>query len=138
MLHYRLRNLLLRNIVRLNHSSSFKPEFVPGPPKLPKKEQEEFEKLQKIANSQSAIDQYNNSLKDHPSNVQAVSEGRAFSEQRPPILKTDIGAFSPEYLKTVPEFEGEKNPETGEVGGPKQDPLRRSSEWTYNGRTIDF
>ncbi|KAJ9608990.1 hypothetical protein H2200_006761 [Cladophialophora chaetospira] len=39
-----------------------------------------------------------------------------------------------------PEFEGEVNPKTGEVGGPKNDPLRwgASSEWTYNGRATDF
>lgn len=39
-----------------------------------------------------------------------------------------------------PEFEGEKNPKTGEVGGPKNEPLRwgATSEWTYNGRATDF
>ncbi|KIW88635.1 uncharacterized protein Z519_10681 [Cladophialophora bantiana CBS 173.52] len=39
-----------------------------------------------------------------------------------------------------PEFEGERNPKTGEIGGPKNEPLRwgPSGEWTYNGRTTDF
>ena len=39
-----------------------------------------------------------------------------------------------------PEFEGERNPKTGEVGGPKNEPLRWGSEgeWSYNGRTTDF
>lgn len=39
-----------------------------------------------------------------------------------------------------PEFEGDVNPKTGEVGGPKNDPLRWGavSEWTYNGRATDF
>lgn len=39
-----------------------------------------------------------------------------------------------------PEFEGDVNPKTGEVGGPKNEPLRWGSagEWTYNGRTTDF
>ncbi|KAK6382321.1 hypothetical protein LTS17_004208 [Exophiala oligosperma] len=39
-----------------------------------------------------------------------------------------------------PEFEGDVNPKTGEVGGPKNEPLRwgASGEWSYNGRTTDF
>jgi len=39
-----------------------------------------------------------------------------------------------------PEFEGDRNPKTGEVGGPKNEPLRwgAAGEWTYNGRTTDF
>jgi hypothetical protein len=39
-----------------------------------------------------------------------------------------------------PEFEGDKNPKTGEVGGPKNEPLRWGSEgdWSFNGRVTDF
>lgn len=39
-----------------------------------------------------------------------------------------------------PEFEGDINPKTGEVGGPKNEPLRwgAAGEWAYNGRTTDF
>ena len=42
-----------------------------------------------------------------------------------------------------PEFEGEVNPKTGEVGGPKNEPLRWGSgegrgDWSYNGRVTDF
>jgi hypothetical protein len=39
-----------------------------------------------------------------------------------------------------PEFEGEVNPKTGEVGGPRNEPLRwgAAGEWSYNGRTTDF
>jgi hypothetical protein len=39
-----------------------------------------------------------------------------------------------------PEFEGDVNPKTGEVGGPKNEPLRwgATGEWTYNGRATDF
>ena len=39
-----------------------------------------------------------------------------------------------------PEFEGDKNPKTGEVGGPKNEPLRWGSkgDWSYNGRVTDF
>lgn len=37
-----------------------------------------------------------------------------------------------------PEFEGDTNPLTGEVGGPKNDPLRWKGDWSYNGRVTDF
>lgn len=42
-----------------------------------------------------------------------------------------------------PEFEGDTNPKTGEVGGPKNEPLRWGSgeergDWSYNGRVTDF
>lgn len=42
-----------------------------------------------------------------------------------------------------PEFEGERNPVTGETGGPKNEPLRwgstdKSGDWSYNGRVTDF
>ena len=39
-----------------------------------------------------------------------------------------------------PEFEGERNPKTGEVGGPKNEPLRWGGDvdWSYNGRVTDF
>jgi len=36
------------------------------------------------------------------------------------------------------EFEGDTNPSTGEVGGPKTNPLKWEAEWTYNGRATDF
>lgn len=35
------------------------------------------------------------------------------------------------------EFEGNVNPVTGEVGGPKQDPLRHG-DYSFNGRVTDF
>lgn len=90
-------------------------EITPGPPRLPKEEQEEFEKLQKIANSQAAIDEYNKNLEN----------------------KQTIGVTSPAAFKTIPEFEGDTNPLTGEVGGPKQDPTRHN-DWSFNGRVTDF
>lgn len=39
-----------------------------------------------------------------------------------------------------PEFDGDKNPKTGEVGGPKNEPLRwgGDGDWSYNGRVTDF
>ena len=39
-----------------------------------------------------------------------------------------------------PEFEGDRNPTTGEIGGPKNNPLRwgHGGDWSYNGRVTDF
>lgn len=41
------------------------------------------------------------------------------------------------YYKPYADFEGEKNPETGEIGGPKQDPLRHG-DYSFNGKVTDF
>lgn len=101
----------------------------PGPPRLPKEQQEEFEKLQKIANSQSAIDDYNQLIQNGDGNQTA---------QGAPESKTEIGGFHPQFFKTIPEFEGDVNPKTGERGGPKQDPLKHGNDWSFNGRVTDF
>lgn len=90
--------------VRLNQIRTFQ-ERRAGPPPLPKEDQEEFERLQKLASSQEAIDSYNAQFEsDH-----------TMESVKSPILKNDIGGFSPEFMKTIPEFEGEKNPKTGEI-----------------------
>ncbi|KAH3675520.1 hypothetical protein WICMUC_002609 [Wickerhamomyces mucosus] len=133
-----LRSLLFRvpftigkrtNFVLGSRSYSLKNDFSfsAGPPKLPKEEQEEFERLQKLANSQAAIEEYNNS----------ISSTRESFPDSPNLNKVDIGNFSPEFMKTIPEFEGDVNPVTGEVGGPKQDPLRHG-DYSFNGRVTDF
>ncbi|KAI9311598.1 hypothetical protein BX666DRAFT_1867860 [Dichotomocladium elegans] len=36
-----------------------------------------------------------------------------------------------------PEFEGNVNPKTGEVNGPKNEPLRHG-DWSFGGRVTDF
>ena len=105
-------------------------DFQPGPPRLPKEQQEEFEKLQSIANSQIAIEEYNDQI------AQQQAEGST-QEPKAPIVNSEIGSFS--SLKLVPDCEGEVNPKTGERGGPKQEPLKHTKdEWSFNGRVIDF
>lgn len=100
----------------------------PSPPKLPKEDQEEFERLQKIANSQAAIDEYN---------AKISQDSTKESLNNTILTKNDIGSFSPEFKNTIPEFEGDVNPKTGEVNGPKQDPLRHG-DYSFNGRVTDF
>ncbi|KIM40076.1 hypothetical protein M413DRAFT_28609 [Hebeloma cylindrosporum] len=43
----------------------------------------------------------------------------------------------------APEFEGDVNPTTGEKGGPKREPITRSTvdpggDWSFKGRVSDF
>ncbi|RCK67544.1 Succinate dehydrogenase assembly factor 4, mitochondrial [Candida viswanathii] len=110
--------------------------FKAGPPRLPKEEQEEFEKLQQIANSQIAIEEFNDQV-NQANAAEQHREHHEFNNSKPPVVNTDIGTFS--SLKIIPEFEGNVNPRTGERGGPKQDPLKHTKdEWSFNGRVIDF
>ncbi|KAF9163333.1 putative mitochondrial protein, conserved [Actinomortierella ambigua] len=37
----------------------------------------------------------------------------------------------------LPEFEGDTNPATGEIGGPKREPVRYG-EWSFGGKVVDF
>ncbi|ODV83428.1 hypothetical protein CANARDRAFT_30042 [[Candida] arabinofermentans NRRL YB-2248] len=111
----------IRPIAAMRFQSSFM-KNAPGPPKLPKEEQEEFEKLIQVANTQVTIEDYNAEL--------------GYEVDAPP--KVDVGEFSPELFKIIPEFEGNVNPATGEVNGPKQDPLKHGSDWSFNGRVTDF
>ncbi|KAN0064783.1 hypothetical protein ACQY0O_001840 [Thecaphora frezii] len=80
----------------------------PGPPPLPAKEQREFENLVK--------------------QKQNVAQFTSAEEQFHPDARK----------KPLPDFEGDTNPHTGEVGGPKKDPLLYEKEWTYGGRATDF
>ena len=132
--------IISKQVVRSTLAKSFAPtarlqtirclntERMPSPPKLPREEQLEFERLQKIANSQAAIDEYN---------AKVTGDSTKESLNNEILTKNDIGSFSPEFSRTIPEFEGEVNPKTGERGGPKQDPLRHG-DYSFNGRVTDF
>ncbi|KAK2025904.1 DUF1674-domain-containing protein [Colletotrichum zoysiae] len=59
----------------------------------------------------------------------------------PTVAATDEDTMHPNYVRGAPpEFEGDVNPRTGEVGGPKREPLRwgAAGDWSYNGRVTDF
>ena len=110
------------------HRTLFGQETPAGPPPLPKEDQEEFERLQKLAQTSDIIESYNELAKENED-----------KEKIKQLLKTkqtsDIGQIN--VFKTIPEFEGDVNPETGEIGGPKQDPLRHG-DYSFNGRVTDF
>lgn len=69
-------------------------------------------------------------------------EGHATGAEGVRVKATGEGdELHPDVRRGVrPEFEGERNPKTGEVGGPKNEPLRwgGGADWSYNGRVTDF
>ncbi|KAF2433085.1 DUF1674-domain-containing protein [Tothia fuscella] len=110
----------------------------PAPPRLPKEEQEIFEQLQKQStgafstpapSSKPQINQSPHSSSEAVA-LDAKVEAKGDGEELHPHIRR--GA--------KPEFEGDINPRTGEVGGPKNEPLRWGGvgDWSYNGRVTDF
>lgn len=116
------------SISPLRRKDDGKPSFsfgdAPAPPRLPKEEQEIFEDLQRRSTGAFSTPQVNQ------------------SPQTAEVKVNDSGEeLHPDARQGVkPEFEGEKNPKTGEVGGPKNEPLRWGSggDWSYGGRVTDF
>lgn len=140
----------------------------PSPPRLPKEEQETFERLQKQSTGAFSTPRSSTSptdpapptknptaddlpdvQKNHPeassSSSGSSSEANDMLEQLRArarlAAKGDGEELHPNVRRGAPpEFEGERNPKTGEVGGPKNDPLRwgGQGDWSYNGRVTDF
>jgi hypothetical protein len=98
------------------------PTARPGPPKLPRAEQREFERLVAAASTSGAF----STPPDQEPKVAAAVSGTAEQTAHPDARRTP-----------KPDFDGERNPVTGEIGGPKKDPLLHR-EWTYGGRATDF
>lgn len=140
------------------------------PPRLPKEDQEVFESLQRQStgafstplNERRTPPRINQSP---DSSAEEVQDAQSIVDER----VDKIASSAPEggegktilkdmYDKVIeargkgeelhpnvrrgatPEFEGDINPKTKEVGGPKNEPLRwgAAGEWTYNGRATDF
>jgi hypothetical protein len=97
----------------------------PGPPRLPAHLQKEFEELQKQAATPLASTSSSSTVS---SNGPAVNANAPESDD----FTVDLRG------KPKPEFDGDVNPRTGEVGGPKNDPLNYEKEWSYSGRATDF
>ncbi|RMZ12544.1 hypothetical protein D0862_02604 [Hortaea werneckii] len=119
----------------------------PSPPKLPKEEQEIFEKLQ-----QQSTGAFSTPRAAEPAESAAEGEAQTKSMSADDMLeqlrerarlaaKGDGEELHPNVRRgAAPEFEGDTNPKTGEVGGPKNEPLRwgNTGDWSYNGRVTDF
>lgn len=86
----------------------------PGPLPLPPKDQAEFEEL--IRQNQVAP----------TADPQTEAEFEAIAEE---VEHRDL------RKGPKPEFEGDVNPKTGEIGGPKQDPfIAGDADWQFGGR----
>ncbi|EGG07316.1 uncharacterized protein MELLADRAFT_77586 [Melampsora larici-populina 98AG31] len=109
-IHSQVRSTYNRSFSSLSVIRSNPPFLRPSPPSLPPKEQAEFERLLKQQQAPFSSPTQDTATELHP----------------------DLRAKPP------PEFEGDVNPQTGEVGGPKRDPLKWEREWAYGGRATDF
>jgi len=118
----------------------------PSPPRLPKEEQEIFEQLQQQSTGAFSTPRPSPTESDTQSQqASRSSEADAMLEQLRErarlAAKGDGEELHPNVRRgAAPEFEGDINPKTGEVGGPKNDPLRwgDAGDWSYNGRVTDF
>jgi hypothetical protein len=119
----RLAPTLKPRLPIIRPASSFRPS--PSPPKLSAEDQAEFERLQRDASVSSAF---------QPQSEDSSSTNATSAKSKEDDDNVNVGLFR----GAKPEFEGEVNPKTGEVGGPKNDPLRWKGDWSYNGRVTDF
>ncbi|KAG4029462.1 hypothetical protein MFRU_015g00070 [Monilinia fructicola] len=159
------RFLLPSPFRRLFSQTTYRTAFAtgPSPPRLPPKEQEEFERLQRsstgafstpktdvVTNASSSSSSSSSSrakpqINQSPATTAAEKEGIELAAVNARVSATGKGEeLHPDIRRGAkPEFEGEINPKTGEVGGPKNEPLRWGSsaergDWSYNGRVTDF
>jgi len=116
---------------------------MPTPPRLPAEEQAEWERLQRTANTQSGF----NPTSTPPSLQYQSAEELAPTPAADPVTLDDGTGITPDAARNTPlrkgarpEFDGDVNPKTGEVGGPKNEPLRwgAAGDYSYNGRVTDF
>ncbi|KAF9737926.1 hypothetical protein PMIN06_009095 [Paraphaeosphaeria minitans] len=121
----------------------------PAPPRLPKEEQDIFDRLQK--QSTGAFSTPRNEAAATPATPTSVSfsaaDVRARINQSPQSSADEVHRIPegeevhPNLRRGAPpEFEGDVNPKTGEVGGPKVEPQRwgATGDYSYNGRVTDF
>ncbi|KAK3320404.1 hypothetical protein B0T19DRAFT_240168 [Cercophora scortea] len=136
----------------------------PSPPRLPAEQQAEFERLQRAA--EAALHTHTQVEQPTPSSplttsrhvsspaTTSTSATKDQTPEQPPAQQVVAAAAAAAAAAAdgsaslsggirkgaPPEFEGETNPKTGEVGGPKNEPLRWGSagDWSYNGRVTDF
>ncbi|QIW97834.1 hypothetical protein AMS68_003352 [Peltaster fructicola] len=125
----------------------------PSPPRLPKEEQEMFEKLQQQSTGAFSTPRSLTSATDPApptgnagsETIRSQSEADKMLDMLKEKARLEASGDGEELHPNVrrgaaPEFKGETNPKTGEVGGPKNEPLRwgHESDWSYNGRVTDF
>ncbi|MCJ1332072.1 putative mitochondrial protein, conserved [Thelotrema lepadinum] len=134
------------------------PFGAPSPPRLPEQEQKVFEELQKSStgafstprpqihvNQSPASFTSKSQINQSPATTETSSQSGGIDTS--PTVNAQVRAegdgeeLHPNVRRgAAPEFDGDTNPKTGEVGGPKNDPLRWGGnvDWSYNGRVTDF
>ncbi|KAI1406837.1 DUF1674-domain-containing protein [Hypoxylon sp. FL1857] len=121
-------------------------QSMPSPPRLPPDQQAEFERLQRTANTQQGFNptstpDFSSPISDPLNTVTGTGSPSAVDGQTSaaPAIGDEFASV-PLRKGAPPEFEGDVNPKTGEVGGPKNEPLRwgPSGDYSFNGRVTDF
>jgi len=130
---YTLRSSSLRRHRSITVRSASTNPFAqpPAPPRLSQEEQEIFEELQKKSTGAFSTPKADaDAIAADGQVLEAKISAKGQGEELHPHIRR--GA--------KPEFEGDVNPKTGEVGGPKNEPLRWgvSGDYSYNGRVTDF
>jgi hypothetical protein len=116
----------------------------PAPPRLPKEEQELFEKLQQQSTGAFSTPRQAEAESSQDASTKTVTTDEMLEmvrEKARLAAKGDGEELHPNVRRgAAPEFQGDTNPKTGEVGGPKNEPLRWgvAGDWSYNGRVTDF
>ena len=157
------RSQLARRLFTTSSHVRAAPPFAsgPAPPRLAKEEQDLYEQLQRSSTGAFSTPKPTVIVNQSPTSSEAPPRTRPQINQSPHSGNTsepsteqkleNINAkveargsgeeLHPDVRRgTKPEFEGERNPKTGEVGGPKNEPLRWGGgvDWSYNGRVTDF
>ncbi|KAI1345803.1 hypothetical protein F5Y01DRAFT_299478 [Xylaria sp. FL0043] len=128
-------------IQSFRNASTF--ESAPSPPRLPADEQAEFERLQRTANTQEGFNATSTpdfSPQTRPNPQTPTEPSAAVLSQNTQDVQDIDKPNTPLRKGAPPEFEGDVNPRTGEVGGPKNEPLRwgANGDYSFNGRVTDF
>jgi hypothetical protein len=119
----------------------------PAPPRLPAKEQEEFERLQKASTGAFSTPRSPPQINQSPDSLSTINQSPQVNQAAEADINIKVRAagegdeLHPDIRRGAkPEFEGEVNPKTGEVGGPKNEPMRwgHNGDWSFNGRVTDF
>ncbi|KAF3158502.1 putative mitochondrial protein, conserved [Orbilia oligospora] len=122
-------------------SSSFKPS--PSPPRLPKEDQETFESLTKASMGAFSTSHLQSPSPNTNTNTTSQSTTNTSNNNKNTMTMKAEDLLSELKHKDLltggekPLFEGERNPVTGEVGGPKTEPTKYG-DWSFNGRVTDF
>ncbi|MCJ1274654.1 putative mitochondrial protein, conserved [Puttea exsequens] len=155
-------NQLSRRLFSTRSQLCAAPPFAstPAPPRLPKEDQELYERLQRSSTGAFSTPKPNVVINESryattsslvpdrkPPQVNQIKHSEPFTERKLENVDAKVEAkgngeeLHPDVRRGArPEFEGERNPRTGEVGGPKSEPLRWGGgvDWSYNGRVTDF